>query len=203
MGTISPKESLELAQLVEGAGGFFLEAPVLGSVGQAQEGSLEVMVAGKEELFRRWQALLQCFGTVTYLGPLGKATTLKLALNNLIASLAVAFATSLWLVERGGVSREVFLQILRRSALYAPTFDRKLPLLLDPTSGPVNFPTRHMLKDLRLISETARELRLAANLPETLVSLFAQALEAGWADADYAAVSWVIAGKPAPSSAKT
>jgi len=50
----------------------------------------------------------------------GAAAVVKLALNQLIASLSAAFALSLGFVQRQGIDIELFMQILRDSALMPP-----------------------------------------------------------------------------------
>ncbi|MGC8917343.1 MAG: NAD(P)-dependent oxidoreductase [Thermoanaerobaculum sp.] len=195
MGTIAPRESRELAEKIAASGGRYLEAPVLGSVPQATEGQLAVMVGGDPFLFQELLPLLRCFGpNPRLIGPVGSASTLKLALNNLIAAHAAAFATSLALVQNAGVPLEVFLEILRPSPFFAPTFERKLPVMLNPEGAPVNFPAKHMLKDVRLIAATAGELGVEATLVEALEALYGKAVAQGLADADYAAVAKVLTG---------
>lgn len=67
---------------------------------------------------------------------------MKLALNQLIASLTVGFSTSLALLQRNNVDIDKFMDILRPSALYAPTFDKKLQRMLDREYSNPNFPTK-------------------------------------------------------------
>ena len=62
MGTIAPSESRAIAAEVEAAGGDYLEAPVLGSIPEAQTGNLIVMVGSSPEQFQRWLSLLQQLG---------------------------------------------------------------------------------------------------------------------------------------------
>lgn len=193
MGTISPGESRALAATIASLGGRYLEAPVLGSVPQAEAGQLEVMAGGEKALFAELVPVLRCFGpNPRWIGPVGSAATLKLALNNLIAAQAAAFATSLALVQKAQVPVEVFLEILRKSAFYAPTFERKLPVMLDPLQSKVNFPAKHMLKDVRLIRTTAEALGVNPTLLASLEALYAATDKAGLGDADYAAVAQVI-----------
>lgn len=45
------------------------------------------------------------------------------------------------------------MAILRDSALYAPTFDKKLQRMLDRDYANPNFPTKHLLKDVRLFAD--------------------------------------------------
>lgn len=121
MGTITPTESKGIRDEVVAAGGEYLEAPVLGSIPEAKSGKLIVMVGGSPEQFQQWSNLLQNFGPEPLLmGPVGAAAAVKLALNQLIASLTSAFALSLGFLQRQEINIELFMQILRNSALYAP-----------------------------------------------------------------------------------
>lgn len=200
MGTIGPEESKTLAAETASHGGRYLEAPVLGSVPQAEAGKLEVMAGGEKALFEELLPVFRCFGpNPRWIGPVGAAATLKLALNHLIAAQAAAFATSLALVQKAHVPLELFLEILRPSAFYAPTFERKLPVMLDPLHAKVNFPAKHMLKDVRLIRATAEAFGINPTLVASLEALFAATEKAGLADADYAAVAQVIGGSSSGS----
>ncbi len=80
------------------------------------------MVGAREDQFQRHLNLLQNFGPEPRLvGPVGAAASIKLALNQLIASLTTSFSLSLAFVQRQNIDVEAFMQILRESALYAPT----------------------------------------------------------------------------------
>lgn len=50
----------------------------------------------------------------------------------------------------------MFMQILRDSALYAPTFDKKLQRMLDRNYSNPNFPTKHLMKDTDLFITEAK-----------------------------------------------
>ena len=56
--------------------------------------------------------------------------------------LQVGFSTSLGLLQRNGADIDKFMDILRGSALYAPTFDKKLQRMLDRDYANPNFPTK-------------------------------------------------------------
>ena len=189
MGTIGPAESRRLAAAVAQRGGEYFEAPVLGSIPQAASGTLQVMVGATAAQFARWRDLLACFGPEpVYAGEVGQAAALKLALNQLIAALTGAFSFSLALVRRSGLEVELFMRILRQSALYAPTFDKKLQRMLDREFGAPNFSTRQMLKDVRLVLEEGRRLGLETASVEGLERILLRALDRGHGDADYSAL---------------
>lgn len=197
MGTITPTESKAIRDEVVAAGGEYLEAPVLGSIPEAQAGKLIVMVGGSTEQFQRWSDLLVNFGSEPMLmGAVGTAATVKLALNQLIASLSSAFALSLSFVERQGVDVELFMQILRNSTLYASTFDKKLQRMRDRDYSNPNFPTKHLLKDTNLFISEAKSIGLNISTIEGVRHILETAIAQGLSDADYSSLfSAIIAEK--------
>jgi len=189
MGTIAQKESLALQAEIERVGGSYCEAPVLGSLAEAQTGTLFVMVGGSEEQFVQWGPLFRSLSREPRLvGPVGKAASLKLALNQLIAAEISAFALSLGLVQRAGVPVETFMAILRESALFAPTFEKKLPRLLARDYQHPNFSTRHLLKDVDLFLKEASGYELTTSSLDGIRPMLERTIAQGLGEADYASL---------------
>jgi 3-hydroxyisobutyrate dehydrogenase len=189
MSTITPTESREIGEAIVGAGGDYLEAPVLGSIPQVESGELQVMVGASPEQFQKWSEFLKHFGPEPMLiGPVGSAAAMKLALNQLIASLTTAFALSLGFVQRQGVEVEQFMQILRQSALYAPTFDKKLQRMLDGNYADPNFPTKHLLKDVNLFLDEAQSGTLNVSSLEGVRQVLEVTQQLGLSEADYSSL---------------
>jgi len=193
MGTIAPVDSQTIATEFQRLGAKYLEAPVLGSIPQVESSTLLVMAGGDPAVFDRCLPILQQFGPKPQLiGPVGTAAALKLAMNQLIGSLTSAFALSLGLVQRSGVEVETFMEILRQSALYAPTFDKKLSRMVDRYFDHPNFPTKHLLKDLRLFIDAATAVGLETSSAKGVQTILEQAMQRSLADLDYSAVFSVI-----------
>lgn len=189
MGTIGPQESKNLAEAVTSAGGEYLEAPVLGSIPEAKAGQLLLMVGSTPAQFERWAEVLKNFGPEpVHIGPVGSAAALKLALNQLIASLTAAFALSLGFVRSGGVEVEAFMKILRQSALYAPTFDKKLQRMLEGNYENPNFPTKHLLKDTKLFLQEAEALKLDVSSLAGVGKILEKAVALKLGELDYSAL---------------
>jgi 3-hydroxyisobutyrate dehydrogenase len=193
MGTIRPHESIEISSEVQAAGGDYLEAPVLGSIPQAQQARLIVMVGSSPSQFAQWRDLLATFGPEPrHIGPLGKAAAVKLALNQLIGALSGAFSLSLGMVQRHGIDTEMFMDILRKSPLYAPAFDNKLPRMLERNFDDPNFPAKHLLKDILLIEHEAAALGLNTADIAGLRQILEIAASGELADKDYSALFAVV-----------
>lgn len=189
MGTIATTESQSIRDEVVAAGGEYLEAPVLGSIPQTKTGDLIVMVGSTKEQFAKYTELLKCYSPEPmYIGEVGTAAAMKLALNQLIPSLISTFSLSLSLVQHLGVDVEQFMELLRQSVIYAPTFDRKLPRMLDRNFTNPNFPTKHLLKDTNLIINQAKELGLNTSHLEGVKQVIEKALTMGLDDLDYSSI---------------
>lgn len=189
MGTIMPDESLEFQRKINSDGGDYFEAPVLGSIPQAQERKLIVMVGGTQEQFDKWKDLFKCFGEeIHFVGKNGKAAALKLALNQLIASLTAAFSLSLGIVRRSEIDVDLFMDIVRNSAVNSPTFEKKLPRMLKRDFSDPNFPTKNLLKDVTLIRDESKKLGLSTHHIDGVIDLIKIALERGFVDTDYSSI---------------
>lgn len=189
MGTISPTQSQRLAERVNSSGGTYLEAPVLGSTPQAEQGELWVMVGGERTDYERLLPLLSELGRdPIYVGDVGKAAALKLALNQLLVAMVTSFSLSLGMVLRADVPVEIFMQILRESALHAEQYDKKLPRMLQRDFSDPHFPVAHMLKDVDLIQDTARRMGLGAEMQAGVREIIERALDMGYVDVDYSAL---------------
>ncbi|MCL7750941.1 NAD(P)-dependent oxidoreductase [Guyparkeria hydrothermalis] len=186
--TIAPSESAEIARRVEALGGQYLEAPVLGSIPQAQSGTLQLLLGGEADLVERLDPLLRTLGTPTHFGEIRSGAGAKLAFNQLIGSLTAAFSMSLGLVQREGVDVDKFMATLRESALYAPTFDKKLDNMLGHSFEKANFPLKHLLKDIRLFTQSAGGQGIDTHLLIGLQHVLEEGIYAGHGNHDYSSL---------------
>jgi 3-hydroxyisobutyrate dehydrogenase len=189
MGTIAPDESREIAKRITHHQGRYLECPVLGSLPEARTGTLILMAGGSNDDYKTALPLLNLIGkNPQHIGSVGQGSTVKLAMNQLIAGLTSSFSLSLALVEKEGIETEQFMKIVRDSALYAPTFDKKLERMLQRDFANPNFPTKHLAKDTRLFLSVAKRLGLETCALEGIAQLLDKTLEQGLADTDYSAI---------------
>lgn len=189
MGTILPEESKSFAKIFTEKFAEYFEAPVLGSVPQILNENLIVLVGANKEQFEKHKHIFTAFSKDIYhIGDIGQAAAIKLAFNNLIASLIPVFSLSFGIVKKSGINTEIFMEILRKSALYAPTFDNKLPMILIEDFSRANFPAKHMLKDGKLIEKFASQLNLNTKVINALNSVIEEVVNSGYAEQDYSSV---------------
>ncbi len=176
MGTMGIGESRGLERQVQQQGGAYLEAPVLGSKPEALKGTLLVMAGGNEATFLRQQPLLADLSLEPRLmGPMGSGMASKLALNQLIASLTHGFSVALRLIQAADVPAKDFMEVLRPSAVYAPTYDKKLERMLSGHYSNPNFSTALLRKDLALFLRESESLGVNAAGLSSLLGLLDQA----------------------------
>lgn len=189
MGTILPEESKSFFKVFTENETEYFEAPVLGSIPQILGGNLIVMLGGTTEQKEKYYNLFSAFSKdIFFIGEVGKAAALKLALNNLIASHITAFSLSLGILTRENIEIETFMNILRKSALYAPTFDSKLPLMTKRDFSKANFPTKHLLKDVKLIEKFSSEKGLNTTYLNAIKSIIEDAIKNDCSEEDYSSI---------------
>ncbi|MCX7105936.1 MAG: NAD(P)-dependent oxidoreductase [Methylococcales bacterium] len=193
MGTISPNESRELFTRISRLGGKYIEAPVLGSIPEALSGKLIVMVGGSLDDFNYVVPILDCLGEKPILiGDVGTAAALKLAMNQLIAALTTAFSLSLGFCMRNGVDTEIYMDVVRKSALYAQTYDKKLKKYLERNFDGANFSAKHLNKDVNLFLADAESLGMDCSSLQGIAKITTQAIKQGLGDKDYSAIYEII-----------
>jgi 3-hydroxyisobutyrate dehydrogenase-like beta-hydroxyacid dehydrogenase len=132
MSTVSPRASRGVADQVRVRGAEMLDAPVSGSIPQAESGTLAIMVRGDEQAFRQVEPLLRELGqTVTRIGESGQGLVLKLAINISLAVQVLAFSEGLLLAERAGVESRLAAEVMSACPIGSPMLKARVPLLLD------------------------------------------------------------------------
>jgi 3-hydroxyisobutyrate dehydrogenase-like beta-hydroxyacid dehydrogenase len=193
MSTVSPQASRRLAERVRALGAHMLDAPVSGSIPQAESGTLAIMVGGEREAFAAVEPLLRELGqTVTHVGPNGQGLVLKLAINISLAVQTLAFSEGLLLAERAGVDPDVAAEVMSTSSIGSPMLKARTPLLLHLPDH-AWFDVELMQKDIGLARQTAADLHIP--LPSATVAdhVLTEARHLGYAHRDLAALHDVLA----------
>ncbi len=196
MGTIEIDENIRLERKINELGGEYIEAPVLGSIPQIKSGNLLTLVGCRKELFDQFKYIFQVFGPdVHFFGKVGKASAAKLAYNQLIATLTAAFSMSLGFVIKNDVNVESFMEILRKSALYSPTFDKKLQKMLNNDFTNPNFPLKHLLKDVQIIEKDFDKCEIDTKILKAIEQILENGINKGLGDLDYSSLFNSIVGR--------
>jgi len=193
MSTVSPAASVGLAARVRAVGARMLDAPVSGSVPQAEAGALTIMVGGEETALQRVEPLLSELGqSVTRVGENGHGLLLKLAINISLAAQTLAFSEGLVLAERGGIDPRLAARVMSASAIGSPMIKARVPLLLDLPED-AWFDVRMMRKDIGLALDAGHDEHVPLPSAAAADDILAKASELGYGGRDIAALHEVLA----------
>jgi 3-hydroxyisobutyrate dehydrogenase-like beta-hydroxyacid dehydrogenase len=189
MSTVGPHAVRRLAAMPPDEGRL-LDAPVLGSIAEAEAGSLQIFVGGPASLYALWRPLLSVLGTPIHIGPLGSGAAAKLVANASIFGVLGVLAESLALSSGLGLSREAAFRVLATTPLAAQAERRRSSIEAD--EYPPRFRLELAHKDAELIAEAASTSNLDLRLCADVAQRFADADEAGWGGRDYSAIlGWI------------
>lgn len=171
MSTVSPAISRETADLCKKQGNDYLDAPVSGSVKQAEEGQLVIMAGGEDAVFQKAKPVLEKLGKLALrVGENGAGNTAKLAVNTLLAFHAQGLAEAILFANKNGIETGDLMTIINNSALGNVFGKIKGEAILNENYKPA-FALKHIAKDLRL----AKTEGLDTPLGETVYNTFQQA----------------------------
>lgn len=172
-----------------------VDAPVRGSITEAAEGRLIVLVGAEEAEFRRVEPILSTLGTVHLVGGPGAGAAMKLVANSTLGAAIAGAAEAIALGDSLGLDRARVLDMLVESPLGAVIRPKRESI--EAGDYPPRFKLRLALKDLRLVTDAAakagRELRVA----EASRAWLQEAADDGRGEQDYSAVIATITGDPA------
>ena len=191
LSTVSPRASRALAERVRKPGAVMLDAPVSGSVPQAQAGTLTIMVGGDEQPYARVEPVLRELGKPTRIGDNGQGLILKLAINLSLAVQMLALSEGLLMAERDGVDRALALDVMMASAIGSPMLKARAPLVLQLPDD-AWFDVGFMRKDIRLALDAADDLHVSAPSAHAALAVLTQAGELGYEHRDIAALFEVV-----------
>lgn len=188
MSTISPDATEGAKTLVEGAGGRFVDAPVLGTVPPAEEGTLTILAGGDDATIDEIEPVLQSMGEpIIRAGEAGKGTKLKLSLNLALGGMMEAYSEALALGAAHDIDVETMIDAFESGGLQSPLFTGKSRKIADGDFEP-QFALDLLEKDLSLALGAGGE----QELPLPVAGAAREAVEAarglGHGDEDMAAV---------------
>src|ERR1044072_1612469 len=94
MSTVGPDVIRQLSERLP-ASVPVIDAPVLGSIPQATDGTLKIFVGAEQELYDEWAPLLEALGRPIHMGPPGSGAAMKLVTNSVLGALMSGLAEAL------------------------------------------------------------------------------------------------------------
>ncbi|MGN8059153.1 NAD(P)-dependent oxidoreductase [Pedobacter sp. 22163] len=168
MSTVSPSISKEMARQCKAKGNFYLDAPVSGSVKQAETGQLVIMVGGEEAAFSQVKPILVKMGKLAKLvGGSGAGNSAKLAINSLLALYAQGLAETVLFANEQGIRTADLLELINNAAI-GNIFTKIKGDAIIADNYKAAFALKHIVKDLNL----AKAEGISSPLAKTALNTF-------------------------------
>lgn len=192
--TIGPATPAELEALAARRGVRLLDAPVSGGAMGAADGTLALLVGGKEDAFAAAEPVLRALGSkVVHAGPIGAGTRFKLARNMLHFVAFTAATEAQRLAEAAGLDLKELGAVVRHTDAITggagAIMHRETTAPLDPGDfwhGVFSNVTSLGVKDLGFAIDLAHELGVDVPLAELAIDRLGPGLGLGPAATDTA-----------------
>jgi 3-hydroxyisobutyrate dehydrogenase len=189
MSTVSPSISKEMAAECKARGNAYLDAPVSGSVKQAETGQLVIMVGGDEVAFNQVKPILEKMGKLAMLvGENGAGNSAKLAINSLLALYAQGLAETVLFANQQGIKTEDLLALINNAAV-GNIFTKIKGDAIIANNYKAAFALKHIVKDLNL----AKAEGISSPLAKTALNTF-EAASVEYGEEDIIAVIKQVKG---------
>ena len=184
--TISPTASRNIAEQFRLRKADFLDAPCTGSKAGANNATLTFMVGGDRQAFERVKPFLSAMGQkIFYAGAQGMGLQVKLSQNLIGALTCQAMAEGFVLARKAGVPPSLLLEILQASVARNPLIEGKMRMVMERRFD-ANFSLKWMYKDMDLMLESGRELKVPLPATALVHELFGASIAAGHGEEDFA-----------------
>ncbi|HEX2747717.1 MAG TPA: NAD(P)-binding domain-containing protein [Verrucomicrobiales bacterium] len=187
--TLSPGMHVQIEKDAEAAGASSIEGCMASSIPQARQGTLQLMIGGKREVFDKVEPLLKKMSAVlTYVGPAGKAAEVK-ALVNMVMNINTAA-----LAEGLGLGAALGLDLTMLSQIFSVTGANSRVLQTDGEDM-VNrehscfFSAEHAAKDSNIALALAKEKGLALPLAAATAAQYERMVSEGLGELDKSGIA--------------
>jgi 3-hydroxyisobutyrate dehydrogenase len=195
MSTVDPGTSRRVAGRLGEHGVRFIDAPVSGGVGGAEDGTLAIMVGGDPGDLEEARPVLAAMGKhIVHMGAIGAGEVAKLC-NNLIAGVAtVAVSEAFRIAEGFGVDPRLLTQVIANSSGRTWIMEHSHPVpgivagAASSRDYAPGFTVDLMCKDLGLAVNAARELRVPVAVSSAAQQVLRMASSHGFGKKDVSAV---------------
>ncbi len=189
MASVSLRMGQRLERLHHQHGSPYVSAPVFGRPEFAARGELDIIAAGAPSAIARCEPLFQALGRRWFnvATEAAKANAVKIARNFLLATIIESLGEAFALVEKAGVERQVFYDIITGTSMNSPAHKNYGQLMLENPCNPT-FPLKLGLKDVELALQTAADLAVPLPTAELLRDQHVLAIAHGYGECDWAAL---------------
>ena len=192
MSSISPLAAQKVGAACEAKGVEFLDAPVSGGEPKAIDGSLAIMVGGKQEVFDKVLPLFQAMGSsATLTGQIGAGNVTKLANQIMVAVNIAGVSEALVLATKAGLDPEVVFNAVKGGLAGSTVLNAKAPMIIGRNFKP-GFRIRLHQKDLRNALLAAESLKVSLPFTSLAQQVLMALMNNGRGDFDHSGIATFI-----------
>lgn len=189
MSSIAPGMSQKIGAACDAAGVDFLDAPVSGGEPKAIDGTLAVMVGGRQSVFDKYRGLLEVMGgSVVLCGGYGAGNTTKLANQIIVAINIEAVSEALVLARKAGLDPSVVYEAIKGGLAGSTVLDAKGSMMIEGNFTP-GFRVKLHQKDLNNALITGKELGVPLPVTALVQQMIGSLMNEGKGDNDHAAIA--------------
>ena len=180
--TLTPQWTRKLAGKCMEKGLAFLEAPVLGTRPQAENGQLIYLIGGAAAHLEQVRPILEInSGSIHFLGEVGMAATMKLAVNTQYATQVAIWAETLALLEKQGIAKQSAVEILNTLPTTSPALQIAGTLIAAENYIPL-FPIELVEKDLNYAEQAIESAECETYVIKAVRQVYERATAKGFGD---------------------
>ena len=178
MSTIGIDGSERCAEIAEQAGVAFVDAPVLGTKGPAEQGELVILASGPDDLRSDLEPIFDAVGQRTmWVGDAGAGNRLKVVVNAWIVSVVEGLAETIALAEGLDLDPGLFFEAIGGRGLDLPYAQMKGKMMIERSFDP-SFKLSLAAKDVALVEEAAARHGLDLPMLAAIARRFEEGVEA-------------------------
>ncbi|HHE3464863.1 L-threonate dehydrogenase [Pasteurella multocida] len=197
--TISAQDAQQISQKLTELGLVMLDAPVSGGAVKAAAGEMTVIASGSQQAFTKLQPVLDAVaGKVYNIGEeIGLGATVKI-IHQLLAGVHIAAgAEAMALAARAGIPLDLMYDVVTHAAGNSWMFENRMKHVVEGDYTPLSM-VDIFVKDLGLVTDTAKALKFPLPLASTAFNMFTSASNAGYGKEDDSAVIKIFSGIELP-----
>jgi 2-hydroxy-3-oxopropionate reductase len=192
MSSISPIVAQKVGAACAAKGVEFLDAPVSGGEPKAVDGTLAIMVGGKQTVFDTVLPLFQSMGSsATLTGAVGAGNVTKLANQIMVAVNIAGMSEALVLATKAGLDPEVVFNAVKGGLAGSTVLNAKAPMVISRNFKP-GFRIRLHQKDLRNALLAAESMKVSLPFTSLAQQVLMALMNNGRGDLDHSAIATFI-----------
>lgn len=197
--TISAEDAKQIEAKLAEHNLVMLDAPVSGGAVKAESGEMTIMASGSPSTFDALEPVLKATAAKVYnIGEaIGLGATVKI-IHQLLAGVHIAAgAEAMALAARANIPLDLMYDVVTNAAGNSWMFENRMKHVVDGDYSPKSM-VDIFVKDLNLVSDTAKDLKFPLPLSSAALNMFVSASNAGFGQEDDSAVIKIFDGIELP-----